>query len=108
MRVKELEDERGRLTRTNAAQTQQIDKFKKIAEDSKTKTDGLETQLTSTRKVTAPYSSSNKYDFNYLLLNTCTSLEAFCLYTYIFCPVKVIVSSVPKITEVKADTKYTT
>lgn len=50
VRVKELEDERGRLTRTNAAQTQQIDKFKKIAEDSKTKTEGLEMQLTATRK----------------------------------------------------------
>ncbi|XP_045184087.2 testis-expressed protein 9-like [Mercenaria mercenaria] len=48
--VKELEDERGRLTRTNAAQTQQIDKFKKIADDSKTKTESLETQLSSTRK----------------------------------------------------------
>jgi hypothetical protein len=51
VRVKELEDERGRLTRTNAAQTTQIDKFKKIAEDSKTKTESLETQLAATRKV---------------------------------------------------------
>ncbi|XP_060570696.1 testis-expressed protein 9-like [Ruditapes philippinarum] len=50
VRVKELEDERGRLTRTNAAQTTQIDKFKKIAEDSKTKTESLETQLAATRK----------------------------------------------------------
>lgn len=50
VRVKELEDERGRLTRTNAAQTQQIDKFKKIAEDSKTKTESLENQLASAKK----------------------------------------------------------
>ncbi|KAL4216658.1 Golgin subfamily A member 2 [Mactra antiquata] len=50
LRVKELEEERGRLTRTNAGQTQQIDKFKKLAEDSKSKTDSLETQLAGTRK----------------------------------------------------------
>lgn len=50
VRIKELEDERGRLTRTNAGQTQQIDKFKKIADDSKTKTESLETQLASTKK----------------------------------------------------------
>ena len=51
VKIKELEDERGRLTRTNAAQSTQIDKFKKIADDSKGKSDSLETQLATTRKV---------------------------------------------------------
>ena len=50
-RVKELEEERGRLHRTNAAQATQLDKFKKIAEDSKGKTESLETQLTANKKV---------------------------------------------------------
>ncbi|KAH3873238.1 testis-expressed protein 9-like [Dreissena polymorpha] len=50
IKVKELEEERGRLTRTNAAQGTQIDKYKKIAEDSKTKTESLETQLAATKK----------------------------------------------------------
>ena len=50
-RVKELEEERGRLHRTNAAQATQLDKFKKIAEDSKGKAESLETQLTANKKV---------------------------------------------------------
>lgn len=50
IQVKELEEERGRLTKTNALQTTQIDKFKQIADDNKTKADSLETQLTNTRK----------------------------------------------------------
>lgn len=51
VRVKELEEERGRLTRTNAAKATQIDKFKKIAEDNKTKAESVETQLAATKKV---------------------------------------------------------
>jgi len=50
-RIKELEDERGRLHRTNAAQQMQIDKFKKIAEDAKSKSDSSESQLAGLRKV---------------------------------------------------------
>ena len=51
VRVKELEEERGRLTRTNAAQGTQIDKFKKIADDNKTKAESLDTQLSAAKKV---------------------------------------------------------
>ncbi|WAR29593.1 TEX9-like protein [Mya arenaria] len=50
VRVKELEEERGRLTRTGAAQTAQIDKYKTIADDSRAKADSLETQLIATKK----------------------------------------------------------
>ncbi|KAK3095280.1 hypothetical protein FSP39_012666 [Pinctada imbricata] len=49
-RIKELEDERGRLHRTNASQQTQIDKFKSIAEEAKGKSDSLDTQLASVRK----------------------------------------------------------
>ncbi|XP_033729554.1 testis-expressed protein 9-like, partial [Pecten maximus] len=49
-RIKELEDERGRLHRTNASQQTQIDKYKKMAEDAKTKSDSSESQLVSLRK----------------------------------------------------------
>lgn len=49
-RVKEAEEERGRLQRTNATQQTQIDKYKRLAEDTKRKSDALETQLTGLRK----------------------------------------------------------
>ena len=50
-RIKELEEERGRLHRTNASQQSQIDKFKSMAEEAKGKSDSLETQLSGVRKV---------------------------------------------------------
>ena len=50
-RLKELEEERGRLHRTNAAQQNQMDKYKKLAEDARSKSDSQETQLTAVRKV---------------------------------------------------------
>lgn len=46
-----MEDERGRLYRTNATQQSQIEKFKKIAEDAQGKSDSLENQLSGLRKV---------------------------------------------------------
>ncbi|KAK3580128.1 hypothetical protein CHS0354_034069 [Potamilus streckersoni] len=49
-KLKEMEDERGRLYRTNATQQSQIEKFKKIAEDSQGKSDSLENQLSGLRK----------------------------------------------------------
>ncbi|KAL5020276.1 hypothetical protein ScPMuIL_003168 [Solemya velum] len=49
-RVKEMEEERGRLHRTNAAQQTQIDKFKNLSEAARTKSESLENQLTSMRK----------------------------------------------------------
>ncbi|OWF49322.1 testis-expressed protein 9-like [Mizuhopecten yessoensis] len=49
-RIKELEDERGRLHRTNASQQTQIDKYKRMAEDARTKSESSETQLVALRK----------------------------------------------------------
>ncbi len=51
--MKELTEERNRIARTSAQQQQQIDKYKKLADDAKGKVDSLETQLSSTRKVMA-------------------------------------------------------
>ncbi len=50
-RVKELEEERNRLARTSSQQQGQIDKYKKLADDSRSKAESLETQLSTTRKV---------------------------------------------------------
>ncbi|XP_066289796.1 testis-expressed protein 9-like isoform X2 [Branchiostoma lanceolatum] len=49
-RIKDLEEERGRLTRTTQTQQSQMEKFKKLSEDVKKKSDGLEQQLASLRK----------------------------------------------------------
>ncbi|KAI8504633.1 Golgin sub A member 2 [Branchiostoma belcheri] len=49
-RIKDLEEERGRLTRTTQTQQSQMEKFKKLSEDAKKKSDGLEQQLAALRK----------------------------------------------------------
>nr|XP_022312330.1 testis-expressed protein 9-like [Crassostrea virginica] len=49
-RIKELEDERGRLHRTNASQQSQMDKYKKIAEEARSKSESTEGQLAAVRK----------------------------------------------------------
>ncbi|KAJ8035559.1 Testis-expressed protein 9 [Holothuria leucospilota] len=49
-RIKELEDEQGRLNRTHQNQVSQIEKYKKLAEEAKRKSDGMESQLTGLRK----------------------------------------------------------
>ncbi|XP_072173812.1 testis-expressed protein 9-like [Diadema setosum] len=49
-RVKEAEEERGRLQRTNQTHQTQIDKYKRLAEDTRRKSEGLETQLSGLRK----------------------------------------------------------
>ncbi|XP_013385699.1 testis-expressed protein 9 isoform X2 [Lingula anatina] len=49
-RVKELDDDRNRLQRTNSTQQTQIDKYKRLADDAKGKSDSLENQLTGLRK----------------------------------------------------------
>lgn len=51
VKIKEMEDERGRLYRTTSAQQAQIDKFKKISEDAQVKSETAETQLAGLRKV---------------------------------------------------------
>lgn len=51
VKIKEMEDERGRLHRTVSAQQAQIDKFKKISEDSQVKSETAESQLAGLRKV---------------------------------------------------------
>lgn len=50
-RIKELEEERGRLHRTNASQQSQMDKYKKMAEEARSKSESMEGQLTAVRKV---------------------------------------------------------
>ena len=49
-KLKEAEDERNRLSRTNAAQQHQMDKYRKLSDDAKVKADALETQLSATQK----------------------------------------------------------
>ncbi|XP_048749432.2 testis-expressed protein 9-like isoform X2 [Ostrea edulis] len=49
-RIKELEEERGRLHRTNAAQQSQMDKYKKIAEEARGKSESMDSQLAAVRK----------------------------------------------------------
>jgi len=50
-KMKELEEERSRLQRTNAAQHTQLDKYKKISEEKQSLADSLETQVTTLKKV---------------------------------------------------------
>ncbi|XP_077993724.1 testis-expressed protein 9-like isoform X2 [Glandiceps talaboti] len=49
-KMKEIDDERSRLHRTNQSQQTQIEKYKRLSEDAKSKSDGLENQLGSVRK----------------------------------------------------------
>uniref|UniRef100_A0A2C9KNQ5 Testis-expressed sequence 9 protein n=1 Tax=Biomphalaria glabrata TaxID=6526 RepID=A0A2C9KNQ5_BIOGL len=49
-RLKDVEEERNRLLRTNTAQQQQIEKHKKMSEEVKGKSDSLETQLSALKK----------------------------------------------------------
>jgi len=51
MKAKELEEERNRLQKTNAAQHTQLDKYKKISEDRQSFADSLETQVSALKKV---------------------------------------------------------
>ena len=50
-RVKELEDERNKVSRANASQQAQVNKLKKTSDDAKDKVESLETQLSSVKKV---------------------------------------------------------
>ena len=50
-RVKEAEDERARLNRTASTQQQNIEKYRKLADDARVKAESIETQLTATKKV---------------------------------------------------------
>ena len=50
-KLKESEEAKNRLQRTNTAQTSQADKFKKLADEYKDKLNGLEVQLTAAKKV---------------------------------------------------------
>ena len=50
-KTKELDDEKNRLQKTNAAQQTQLDKYKKISEDRQSLNDSLETQVSALKKV---------------------------------------------------------
>jgi len=50
-KTKDLEEEKGRLLRTNAAQHTQLDKYKKMSEENKSLADSLETQVSALKKV---------------------------------------------------------
>jgi len=51
MKIKEVDEEKNRLQRTNAAQLAQLDKYKKLSEDSKSRADSLDSQLSGLKKV---------------------------------------------------------
>ena len=67
LKLKELQDERGRLHRTNASQQTQIDKYKKLSEDTRGKVDSLENQLSSTKKVSNLTCFDHCFKFMYSL-----------------------------------------
>ena len=46
-----MEEDRARLTRTQSTQQTQIDKYKRLADDAKSKADSTETQLQAVKKV---------------------------------------------------------
>jgi len=48
--VKELDDEKNRLQKTNAAQHTQLDKYKKMSDDRQSLADSLETQVSALNK----------------------------------------------------------
>lgn len=50
-KLKDVEEERNRLQRTNAAQHTQLDKYKKMAEDNKSRADSLDVQIAGLKKV---------------------------------------------------------
>ncbi len=67
-RMKELEEERLHLHRTNATQQTQIEKYKQLSQDAKGKADSLDSQLTSTKKVThSSYLMSRNIHMYYLI-----------------------------------------
>ncbi|XP_067938674.1 testis-expressed protein 9-like [Watersipora subatra] len=49
-RIKELEDERKKLSRTNATQQGSLEKYKKAADDAKSKSEFLDSQLSALKK----------------------------------------------------------
>ncbi|XP_046342297.1 testis-expressed protein 9-like [Haliotis rufescens] len=58
--VREVEEDRGRHMRTVATQQTQIDKYKKVAEDARTKSDSAENQLSTVRKEVEQLKRSQK------------------------------------------------
>lgn len=50
-KMKELEEEKSRLQKTNTAQHTQLDKYKKMADDRQSLVDSLETQVSALKKV---------------------------------------------------------
>lgn len=50
-RIKELEEERGRFYRINVSQQLQMDKYKKMVEEARSKLESMEGQLIVVRKV---------------------------------------------------------
>ena len=52
-RLKEAEEERARLTRSASTQQQNIDKYRKLADDARGKAESLEAQLAGVKKVRA-------------------------------------------------------
>ena len=51
VQIKEMEDDRTRLQRSSTAQQTQIEKYKRLSDEAKRKSEGLETQLAAVRKV---------------------------------------------------------
>ena len=51
VRLKEVEEERSRYQRTSSSQQMQIDKYKRLAEETKGKADSLDNQLSAVKKV---------------------------------------------------------
>ena len=49
--MKELSEDRNRLQRTQTAQHAQLDKYKRMSEDSQSLADSLETQVSALKKV---------------------------------------------------------
>ena len=70
-KLKETEEERARLVRTNAAQQTQIDKYKRLSEDARNKSDSLDTLLSGTKKVISQMRSFT------LILHYCLLKAAF-------------------------------
>ena len=48
--LRDADEERSRLARVNTAHQQQMEKYRKLSEDAKSKADSLETQLSGTKK----------------------------------------------------------
>ena len=76
-KIKEVEEERSRLQKTNAAQLTQLDKYKKLAEDTKSRADSVDTQIAGMKKVimifivstfrrTVPWKSESAWAYKWL------------------------------------------